>query len=240
MCVGQEEQLQVQERYPQKRVIHLPNGVDVDRFANGNRTAFRKQYGIPAQARMVLTVGRIDPQKNQLFAVDLLPQLREIDPDTHLVLIGHVTNEAYFTRLVREIEARGLKNHVTVIRGLNADSQDLVDAYHAADIFLLPSIHEPFGIVILEAWAAGLPVLASRVGGVPSFVNHGENGLLCKTNDKKEFCRAFRMVVDCKEMGRALACMGQRKAQSNYAWEHITSQLANLYEDVRREHSVCQ
>src|SRR5260370_29438213 len=105
LCVGQKEQEEAQRHYPRKKVVHLPNGVDAGRFATGDRSSFRVHYGIAAAAFVVLTVGRIDPQKNQLLAVRLLEQLLRERVNAHLVLLGHVTNAAYDAQLEREINA---------------------------------------------------------------------------------------------------------------------------------------
>ena len=183
LCVGYPESVMAQKRMPNNRVIYLPNGADTKRFAKGDGPAFREKYSIPQDARVVLTLARIDSQKNQKLPARLLPQLREVDPKTHLLFVGNVTNPAYLDSLEETVRADGLQDHVTIIPGIPSDSSDLVDAYHAADIFLLPSIHEPFGIVILEAWSAGLPVIASRVGGIPHFLEDGQDGILFDPSD---------------------------------------------------------
>lgn len=235
LCVGEEEQRQTQQRFRNKRVIHLANGVDPDRFATGDRDGFRNTYHIPSDAYVIVTVGRIDPQKNQIFAINLLPELVKLNRETHVVIIGPVTNENYNKKLARKISEKGLESRVTVIDGLAAGSQELVDAYHGADIFLLPSIHEPFGIVILEAWAAGLPVVASRVGGIPSFVNHGDDGLLFEPNDKAGFIKAFKTILESPEKARELGTAGKLKAQGQYSWDRITQSLVDIYEEAIHE-----
>ncbi len=235
VCVGQEEQRQTQQRFPAKKVIHLANGVDADRFAKGDRYTFRNANHIPSDAYVILTVGRIDPQKNQLFAIDVLPELIKLNAGTHVVIVGHVTNENYNQKLSRTIEEKGLESRVTIIDGLDAASQELVDAYHGADMFLLPSIHEPFGIVVLEAWAAGLPVIATRVGGIPSFVKDGEDGLLFEANHKTGFLRAFKALLENTEKTRELATAGKLKAQGQYNWDLITQSLVDVYEEAIRE-----
>ena len=235
LCVGEEEQRQTQQRFPNKKVLHLANGVDSEGFATGDRDGFRNTYHIPIDAYVIVTVGRIDPQKNQIFTINLLPELIKLNPNTHVVIIGPVTNENYNRKLVRKINEKGLESHVTVIDGLAAGSQELVDAFHGADIFLLPSIHEPFGIVILEAWAAGLPVVASRVGGIPSFVNHGEDGLLFDPNDEAGFIEAFKTILESPEKARDLGTAGKRKARGQYSWDRITQILVDIYEEAIRE-----
>lgn len=238
ICVGEEERAQTARRYPHKKVLHLPNGVDPERFAKGDRDAFRSLYGIPHNAFVVLTVGRIDPQKNQLLLLKAFPELSKIHAAMHGLIIGPVTNEPYYDKLQQEMKAQGIADRTTIIAGLEANSQALVDAYHAADLFLLPSIHEPFGIVILEAWAAGLPVIASNVGGIPSFVVSGEDALLFDVRDEKTLLEAFQKLVQDPDMGAGIARNGQRKARSEYSWDRVTERLVAIYEEAIRENPL--
>ncbi len=240
ICVGAEEARRVAERFPQKRVVNLPNGVDPDRFAVGDGSRFRRQHSISDDAFVALSMGRIDPQKNQLFLIDQLTEMRRRCPAVHLVLIGALTNESYARKVEAAIDEAGLGEHVTLIPGLDAADRSLVDAYHAADLFVLPSIHEPFGIVILEAWSAGLPVLASRVGGIPSFVEHERGGVLFESNDANGFIAAFERLATHPEERTALAEAGQRKARVEFSWTSVTESLIDLYEEVRCETAVCQ
>ncbi len=236
--MGQEEQRRTQAVYPNKRVIFLPNGVDLDRFSQGEGARFRAKYGIPDSAPMLLTMGRIDPQKNQRMLLEVMAQLAPKHPELRLVLVGHVTNEEYRKSLVREIAERSLADQVILIPGVSADGTDLVDAYHAANLFVLPSVHEPFGIVILEAWAAGLPVVASRVGGIPSFVEDGVDGLLVESNDAAGFAEAVTSCLSNPERAASMAAAGNAKAHARYSWDAVTGQLLDLYREVLGEHPL--
>lgn len=235
LCVGEEERVQTQRNYPGKNVVHLPNGVDPDRFSSGDGKAFRQIHGIPHDAFVILTMGRIDPQKNQLFVAKLLPELAGIQPKAHLLIIGHVTNDDYYQKILHYIRDHCLESRITVIPGLEANSRSLADAYHAADVFLLPSIHEPFGIVILEAWAAGLPVIASSVGGIPSFVIPYQDGLLFEPNNNESMVEVFRFLTQNPDNPRKLAINGQKKAENEYSWDVITDRLVGIYEEALRE-----
>jgi glycosyltransferase involved in cell wall biosynthesis len=240
LCVGQEEQRQTLQRFPEKKVLHLPNGVDPDRFAVGDGKEFRRRHQISLNAYVILTIGRIDPQKNQLFAVEVLPDLARMNPSSHMVMVGPVTHDPYLRKLSQRIDAAGLQGRVTVIDGLDAESQELVDAYHAADVFLLPSIHEPFGIVILEAWAAGLPVIATRVGGIPSFVSDGQDGLLFDVNDAAGARRAFEILLERPEKAHEFSVAGSLKARTQYSWDAVTRSLEKIYEEAVRENTLRQ
>ena len=231
LCVSRREAELMQDRYPDKRVVHLPNGVDADRFASGSGDRFRDQYSIPAGAVLLLTVARIDSQKNQLFLVRQLPRLLEAQPHVHLALIGSVTSESYYRELLDLIRRLEISEHVTVIPGLPAASEALLDAYKAADIFVLPSIHEPFGIVILEAWAAGCPVVASRVGGVPAFVEDAD-GVLFRPSDSEDFFRGIQPLLHDPQRRRELGEQGRAKTRRAYSWQSVTRRLVDLYESV--------
>ena len=127
---------------------------------------------------------------------------------------------------------------MTLIRGLRSHDPELVNAYHAASLFLLPSIHEPFGIVILEAWAAGLPVVASRVGGVPSFVIDGEDGALFPPDDLDAACSLVRHLAANPEARLRLANAGQKKARLEFGWDRISKRVEGIYEEAARANSL--
>ncbi len=110
ICVGLKEKEEIEKRFPGKRVIHLPNGVDTKRFSKGNGANFRKKYDIDLEDTVILTVGRIDPQKHQLFIIRNIPELLKVYPDFHFVFIGSVTNEEYAGSIETEIAIRNLHN----------------------------------------------------------------------------------------------------------------------------------
>jgi glycosyltransferase involved in cell wall biosynthesis len=233
LCVGERERRLTQERYPNVPVLHLPNGVDPERFAHGDGCVFRRRLGLTPTDELLLVVGRIDPQKNQALAVDVLAALAASRPGLHLALVGPVTSPDYRARLVARAESSGVASRLHVVDGLAPASVDLVSAYHAADLFLLPSVHEPFGIVILEAWASGLAVVASDVGGVPWVVEGGEDGLLCDPTDLERWVRTVRALLDAPGKRARLAGVGRHKAATQYSWDRVTDRLLAIYEDAR-------
>ena len=130
---------------------------------------------------------------------------------------------------VREL---GLREAVHILPGLKPDDPLLADAYHAADVFCLPSMHEPFGIVILEAWAAGCPVVASRVGGIPGFVRDGVDTLLVTPGAEDELANRLISVLENPALGRTLGEAGRRRAQAEFDWAVVSDQLLALYRDL--------
>jgi glycosyltransferase involved in cell wall biosynthesis len=228
LCVGENERKATQKRYPNQRVEWLPNGVDTKRFSQGDGPAFRAHHGIHQSAFLILTVARIDAQKNQLLAVRALPELLVREPRTHLMLIGAVTSPAYHSALLAEAAQLGVSHRLTIVPGLPPAT--LPHAYHAADLMLLPSRHEPFGIVVVEAWAAGLPVVASAVGGVPYLIEEGKTGFLFPSDDKAGLIRSVLQLCQLGPAPRAaLVVQARQLACTRYDWNHITKQLAKIY-----------
>jgi len=234
ICVGQNEYDGARRQLPDSRIERLPNGVDVERFAGGNGPRFRRSFGIPESRGIVLNVGRIDPQKNQLRLIEAFARPELSGRDLHLALIGGVTDHAYYRAVTERIAGLGIGDRVTLIPGLAPQDETLLDAYRAASMFCLPSVHEPFGIVALEAWAAGLPVIASRAGGLGTLVVDGEDGLQVDGKQAGEIAAAIALLADVPELAKRLAAAGHSKARERYDWSVVGNQLARLYEDVTR------
>lgn len=234
LCVGREEQRQVLQRFPDKRVLHLPNGVDPEYFFAGDGIGFRVAHKIPLEARVLLIVGRIDPQKNQLRAVEILRDLLRIDPTVHLLLVGSVTDPVYRAQIDRKV-ADLLQGRVTLIPGFDRGDQRLVDAYHAADVFWLPSRHEPFGIVLLEAWASGLPVVGAPVGGITDIIAPGIDGMVVNPDETQDVVHCLTTLLQNAELRRRLANAGRSKVHRSYSWDRVTQQLVNLYTELLKE-----
>lgn len=234
ICVGQSEHEVVKAEFPEKPTIYLPNGVDTGKFGHGDGSKFRKQYGIPAQKRIILCVSRIDPQKNQMALVELLVKINKKLPGSpfHLVLVGPAANEQYVKRLTDHACKARQKEHLTLITGLSPECPDLVNAYHAGDYFILPSVNEPFGIVVLEAWAAGIPVIASRTGGLSNLVNNNVTGLLFDTKDPRTLERALSQLVNRPALVERLVARGRERALLDYSWDQFGQKLLSFYDEA--------
>lgn len=236
LCVNRAEQEALQKRYPGKRVLWMPNAVTVARYRNGWGAGFRQRYGIPANHQVILNVGRIDPQKDQLRAVEVFERVAT-SGDVHLVLIGSATDLDYFHKLTNRIGESRFADNIHLVGALPAGCQELINAYQAADLFLLTSIHEPFGIVILESWAAGTPVVAPAIGGVPSFVEHGTTGLLFSgsgVDQAESYVRLMLTNPGLAERIRDAASVMVHRFDSS----RLLDSLIGLYSEVADERLV--
>ncbi len=235
ICVGENEYRAARAALPNNRVELMANGVDCGFFASGDAAGFRRQFAIAPGRRIVLCVSRIDNQKNQLALVEALPAVLREHPETQLVILGPVTVPGYQQTMQQRIDQLSLGDHVTWVPGLQADDPLLRGAYHAAEVFCLPSIHEPFGIVILEAWAAGLPVLASAVGGIPSFTRAGEDCLHFDPHNGADLVAQLSRLLRDGDLAGRLALRGKIKVRQKFDWQHISRRLIALYQDVIKQ-----
>jgi len=220
VCISRAEERRLGERYPFARVRYVPNGV-----APAARVVRPSREGA---GRNVLCVSRIDYQKNQLALVEALAKL---PADFRLHLVGPVTAGWYRDRIVARSRELGLEDRVRIVPGLPPGSRELEDEFARADVFVLPSVHEPFGIVALEAMQRGLPLVAAKVGGLVDFVIDGENGLLFEPSDTDALASAIvRLCNDAALSGR-LAAAGCETA-ARYAWPSVITALDGVYDEL--------
>jgi glycosyltransferase involved in cell wall biosynthesis len=113
------------------------------------------------------------------------------------------------------------------------DDSSLVDAYHACDVFVLPSVHEPFGIVVLEAWSCRKPVVASNAGGLKRLVTPETNGLVIDVNEPGAAEDLARRLTDLNEnprFSRELGEAGYREVMAHYTWDTVAKRLETVYQ----------
>ncbi len=239
ICVSNAEAEKAQAHLPNTRVEYLPNGVDCQAYRQGDGTKFRTAYGIPNDHQIILQVGRIDPQKNQLL---LLEAMSGMDPASkiHLVLIGHVTDSGYHKQLSQRVSELGLSDKVTLISGLPPQDPMLLSAYKAASLFCLPSVHEPFGIVVLEAWAAGVPVIASAVGGLRDLIRDGLNGVLLPHDSSEAWRTNIQSLLAEPAKTRQLAQNAKVEVEQQFDWKVVNQRLMNLYQELLDEKQTRQ
>ncbi len=230
VCVGRDEFGKMREAFPQKHVFYIPNGLNIAQFTEGKGQLFREQFGLENQP-YILSVSRIETQKNQLLLVRAFAEFAERYPDYQLVLIGPVAMEDYYQQLRAAIAALVLKERVVLIPGLSPNDPLLASAYKGAAIFALTSHNEPFGIVILEAWAAGAPVIASRVGGIPGFTHDGEDILLFADDDEATLVAHLKQLASDNALRHRLITAGREQVK-RYDWAQIADKWLEAYQVV--------
>ncbi|MCU0748584.1 MAG: glycosyltransferase family 4 protein [Akkermansiaceae bacterium] len=238
LCVGFSEYEKAKASLGHDRVYHLPNGVTPHSFANGNRATGRAHLGWPEDAIGFGCLSRIDPQKNQLLLVEAFASLVAKEPasDFRLLLGGPVTTPDYLEEIVQLIARHNLQQKVTLHPAVVAESALHRDLLTSLDCFVLPSRHEPFGIVVLEAWASGTPVIASHVGGLMKLISHEEDGLHFPSGDAESLTHAMTRIAKEPELRHALASRGKEKMTSQYTWKAVNARLEEIYQLAENRH----
>ena len=125
----------------------------------------------------------------------------------------------------------GLTGRFTLVPGLPPGSPLLRSALHSAYVFILPSLHEPFGIAALEAWAAGAPLIASNAGGLKDFIRDGENGLLFSPGKPEELFRAWEKMQD--PVFRSKLAGNGSESVKHFEWSALTRRLTAIYQELK-------
>jgi glycosyltransferase involved in cell wall biosynthesis len=213
----------------QERVRVLVGGVDARRFVplEGRADGGRAALGIDEQSYVVTTVCRLVSKKGVDFLLRTFPAVRSLIPEAHLLIVGDGRHRKRYQRLARRLD---LLDCVTFAG--KVDHRDVQRYYWLSDLFVLASrIHvsqttgqrdaETMGRVLCEANAAGVPVIATRSGGIPSVIAHEQNGLLFEPDDEADYLAQLQRVRTDRALVRSLVETGRRLAFREFDWSVI-------------------
>jgi glycosyltransferase involved in cell wall biosynthesis len=210
---------------PPERILVLPLGFDFSRFdapaeqRRKRREAFRRGLRIPLDARLVTLVARLEPIKR----VDRF--LRVANSMTAPALFLVVGDGALREELQGSPEAARLEDSLIWV-GLR---DDMADVYFGSDVVAVTSDSEGTNVSAIEAQAAGVPVISTRVGGMPSVVNHGETGLLIEPDDERGFADALEQILQDDELRQRLGRNGSDRARANFSLDRLVADIDALY-----------
>jgi glycosyltransferase involved in cell wall biosynthesis len=222
---AQEERYLAGRGVPAERMRRIGVGVDPAELAGGDGARFRAEQRVDGP--LVLYVGALARDKGAIQVVEAMRRLWARGVDATLALIGAPL--AHFTRyhaaLPPDVRAR--------VRLLPyAPDQVKNDAYAAADVFAMPSRTDSFGIVYLEAWCSGVPVIGARAGGVPDVIDDGRDGLLVRFGDDAGLAAAIERLLADRDEARRLGQAGQRKVLRELTWERKYDQVRAVYAEL--------
>jgi len=230
ICVGASEAAKARDQLGHDRVHHLGNGVNPDHFADGDRAAWRRQHGLPDDAVVFACISRLDPQKDQLTLVEAFDVIAPEFPRAHLVLAGPATAARFVEQLTGRMAASPHANRIHKLDSIDPAGRDLADALAGIDVFVLPSRHEPFGIVVLEAWSAGRPVIVSRVGGLQALVTEGSTGGFFAAGQVDELAGRMRELARDETKRAAWGRAGEAEARARHTWKQIAARTEEIYQ----------
>ena len=215
-----------------RRLATIPNPIDLHRFdpAAIDRAAAREALGLPRWALALGVVGQITPWKGQDEAVRAVGLLAARRPELRLLIAGEAKfvsagtrfdNRAYLRQIERSIAERDLDGRVALL----GERDDVPQLMRALDALLVPSWEEPFGRVVVEAMALGVPVLATSVGGPAELIRDGVDGLLLPPRNPSAWAEAIERICADESMRRALGQAGRARASRYGVDEHVAAVL---------------
>ncbi len=233
-CNPREAELN-RERHPGQRVRVQPHGVNADVYAVDRRGAARAAFPWTDGAEVILIVGRLDAVKNPGWVIERLPAMLERHPRAVLALAGACTELGYQEALQRRVAELGLGERVRFLGGLPAGDPRLIGLMQLARVMVLPSVSETFGLVILEAWAAGTPVLASRTSGATALIASGTDGVLFDLERPLAFNAALHTALTDDAWRTTAIAAGRRKVAAHYDTAAVAAQVKSVYEELIAE-----
>lgn len=215
---------------PPEKVSVVPPGVDLATFAPGDRTAARRVLGLPVDTRLLLFVGRIQPLKAPDLLLRAAHELVRADPARRRTLTVAVVGGPSGNGLARPAGLEQLAAELGLLDVVRfvppVDRTALADWYRAADLVVVPSHNESFGLVALEAQASGTPVIAANVGGLPTAV--GDGGRLVDGHRPRDWALAIDDLLSDDEARKAMGDKAVRHA-AGFGWDATTDRLLEVY-----------
>ena len=213
------------------RIQVVPNGIDLSLYRGADGEAsIRPSLGIPSGALVIGTVGRLAEVKRhdlllQAFAALIAGNRHE---RTWLLVVGDGPERNRLERLAASLSI----SRRVVFAGYQAQPQRF---YQAMDLFALTSRHEGLPLALLEAWASGLPVVSSAVGGIPQAVKHGVSGLLFESGDVKALEETFEGLLESPSWMKQLATAGRREVSERYSLAGMADAYEGFYRQLTRD-----
>ncbi|MGE0685595.1 MAG: glycosyltransferase [Dehalococcoidia bacterium] len=230
ICATEAERTSIQVLYGARAssVAVIPLGVDLGRFQPQDKAAARAELGLEDE-RIVLFVGRIEPLKGIDILINAAAML-DSDVDCSVLIVGgDEATRTQVTKLQELAKLRGISHRVAFTGAV--DHEKLPLYYNAADICVVPSHYESFGLVAVEAMASGLPVVASRVGGLIGTVKDGETGYLVPWLCPEPFAERIELLLDNEPLRRSLGAAA-REEVARYRWENVAAGVLDVYESL--------
>jgi glycosyltransferase involved in cell wall biosynthesis len=210
-------------------IYNAINLQDFGTLTSGN--AIRQIVNASEEVLLVGEVAGLIPAKGYEDFIEAAAKVHQVVPNTRFVAVGDASHPYYKQKITELIDKLGLQDCFTLL----GFRQDIVDVISALDLLVLPSRYEPFGRVLVEAMAAGKPVVATEVGGIPEIVEHGVTGLLVPPGSPDQLAEGIIRVLQDRELARRMGAAGRERAKSCFSTERYVAQIQEVYAELVRE-----
>ena len=218
--------IQVRELFNRGKINKLPQMHVIPQGINADYLMLNNQSYTPT----ILSIGAISERKGYLYLIKAFEIICAKHPQTSLCIAGTLADNRYYRLLQDYIAKSPYKKQIEL--KVNLPQEEILKLYQQATLFALHSQEESQGIVFAEAMAVGLPIVATKVGGVPFVVKNNMTGLLSEYGDATSFANNIITLLENRNMYDAFASAAKHKAQ-NYTWQSIAKQVEQLYNEIR-------
>jgi glycogen(starch) synthase len=213
---------------PREKVDVIPNAIDASKYQiSVDRGAVRQRYGVGWGEKLILCVGRLVPQKGIEYFIRAIPAIAKRYPEAKFVIVGEG-----WSRDILEAEARASGQGRKIQFTGFASDREVINLMSSADVLVVPSIYEPFGIVALEGMATGVPVVASKVGGLSEVIEHDRTGLFVYPKNPDSIAWGVDRILSDPDHAKWLAENAKEKLHKAYSWEAVAMKTVDVYRKV--------
>jgi len=219
------DDIRQQYRIPEEKLVTIPNGVNIDRFKPLDVSDLKERLNLLSGEKILLSVGKIEKQKGHHLLLKILPDISKV----HAVKTIIVGGGSYLTTLKKMTVKFGITDKVIFTGEIY--HKDLPRYYNLADIFVFPTLmKESFGLVIAEAMACGKPVIASRIGGVPTVIEDGKDGFLIKPNNLRDLKEKILVLLGDEKLAKKIGKTAREKVVRRFSVDRMVNDTIKTYE----------
>lgn len=230
------QKLITENKIPVDKIAVVGSAVDLARFQTGDGAKFRREMNFAPDAPLIVNIGMIRSDKGQMRLVSAAATVLKTRPDARFIFVGKGTRDGDREERMREMIAKSGFADKILMLGYRWDTPDILAAANMLVISSLGTEASP--IVLREAFAAGVPVIATRVGDVPEVVRDGENGLLVEPNDRDALVHAVVRFLDEPELARTCAENARKYARERFGFDEMMRAKLDVDLSVLRERGV--
>lgn len=216
---------------PLNKIVVIPNAIEMEKFKNVSDISYLyDEFLLKKEDIVFVCIGRLTGQKGQKFLLEAVSFIKDKYPQLRLILAGDGEDKEELYNISGRLNLDG-----QVIFG--GYRKDIPQILNLADALILPSLYEGLPVCVLEAMAAGKPVIATKAGGTPELINDGETGFLVPTENPQALSSAIEKLVNLPDKGRMMGAKGREVVMNRFSIENIAAQTGGLFEgEVRKKY----
>ena len=217
------------QKFCDRGALVIPNGIDLERFEGLPRGNIRRQLKITNGQKIIIFVGTLYSIKGVKYLIQAMKLIKNGNRNARLMLVGNGKERQSLEELTKELD---LEEDVTFVG--KVPNEEVPQYMIASDVFVLPSLSEGFPNVILEAMACGLPIVVTKVRGLPEIIEEGKNGFLVEPRSPEQIAEKVLQLLEDDDLRERISRNNKEKVKQ-YSWERIMRRLEDVYRNLVKQ-----